>query len=55
MAQLIKAEVKVSFEPSQVDLADAVIPEPAVKKGKRGQKAQLHAVVDDAGVETAAH
>lgn len=51
MAQLISADVRVSMEPSQMDLSDVVIAEPAGGKKKgRGKKADLK-VVDGDGVD----
>jgi hypothetical protein len=57
MAQLIKAEVKVSMEPSQMDLAEKDIPEPAEDKSKKkkGRAAQLHATESDAEKVDATH
>lgn len=57
MAQLIKAEVYLSMEPSQVDLAEVVIPEPSSGKKKKGTRAQLHAIEGggDEGVDAATH
>lgn len=50
MAQLIKAEVKVSMEPSQMDLSEKAIPEPVEKKGKKGRASTLHKEGEDADV-----
>lgn len=51
MAQLISADVRVSMEPAQMDLADVVIADPqsGKKKRGRGKKADLHVVDGDGG------
>ena len=57
MAQLIKAEVKLSMEPSQMDLSEQQIPgheKPQGKKGK-GRSATLHAVDDDVKAVAPSH
>ena len=64
MAQLIKADVRVSMEPAQVDLSDVSIGGAAAagsaspgKKGKRKSQAQLHAIDGGGGdeVDSATH